>query len=198
MPETHRKAIKQIGFGGLLSLDMEKHYSSLAKHIVNSFNADTYSLMLQRGMQIHISKEDVYAVYGVPLGGLEVVEPTDESEDNWAKFLEDWRKKFNLGTDKSPTLAMVVEELQRLMKLPVCDDFVRHFVLCAVNCCMRSKSNRFLRYEFMYSCMDVGRIRNHDWCGYVHRHVGESIEEWKATRSFTYFTGPLPFLMVSR
>lgn len=43
--------------------------------------------------------------------------------------------------------------------------------------------------------MDVKKIAELDWCTFVIEHLKDSVSVWKKGNS--YFTGPLPFLMVS-
>ncbi|WCJ19557.1 hypothetical protein M5689_001842 [Euphorbia peplus] len=194
MPESHKAAIRDIGFGGFLYLDLDTHKSSFARELVMSFDPDRCSLILHKDQEIDVSKEDVHLVYGLPLGGKEIQEfqGTDDDEEFW-DFLSKWRALFEIERG-SPRNSVVIKEIQRLKKEPLCEAFLLHFVLCAVNCCIRSTNNSDLRFKFLYSCRDVSKISTLDWCGFVYKHLIESAIEWREGSSF--FTGPLPFLQI--
>lgn len=194
VPDEHAGAIRSIGFGGLLDLDLGRHNSLFAEDLISSFDVDTYSLVMENGQGIDIKVEDAHIVYGVPLGGHKIIENPDENDEEWSTFLAKYRAIFNLTTGV-PDHMKLVDRIEELKKKPVCDEFIWHFVLFAVNCCIRSNRGPQLRFMFLYNCMDTKKIKDYDWSAFVHRSVKESIEEWRDSGS-SYFSGPLPFLMV--
>ncbi|XP_056684016.1 uncharacterized protein [Spinacia oleracea] len=194
LPETHKAAIRKIGFGGFLSLSMANHNSALAEYLVTSCNVDKESIILPQSGEIFIKPEDIHLVYGVPLGGEEIQEPENEDiDDNYVEFLRTWRTRFKLKKG-SPTNLPLIARIKDLAKQPVCDEFIWNFVIAAVNSCMRSTTNPQLYIKFMYSCMNVNTIANLDWSAFVYKHWKKSVTEWKAGVSF--YTGPLPFLLI--
>ncbi|XP_056685602.1 uncharacterized protein [Spinacia oleracea] len=194
MSDEHKEAIRKIGFGGFLSLSMENHNSALADYIVTSSNVDRQSIVLPGSGENFVTPEDVHQVYGVPLGGEEIVEPENEDiDDNYVEFLATWRKIFKLRKG-SPTNLPLIARIKDLMLEPVSNEFIWNFVIAAVNSCMRSTNNPQVYIRFMYSCMNTNTIANLDWSTFVYRHWKKSVCEWKAETSF--YTGPLPFLLV--
>lgn len=195
MSDEHKEAIRKIGFGGFLSLSMANHNSALANYIVSSSNVDRQSIVLTGSGEIFVTPEDVHLVYGVPLGGEEIVEPENEDiDDNYVEFLATWRKSFKLKKG-SPTNLPLISRIKDLMLEPVSNEFIWNFVIAAVNSCMRSTNNPQVYIRFMYSCMNTNTIANLDWSTFVYRHWKKSVCEWKAGTSF--YTGPLPFLLVN-
>lgn len=194
MPDEHKKAIQAIGFGGFFHLDMPAHKSSFAESLVRSFDVDRHCLVMENNQVIHIKQEDAHIAYGLPMGGKNIVEPKDESDERWSNFLRSWRARYNLPKG-SPTNQAVIRELARQKMEPVTDDFVRDFILCAVNCCIRSTCNPMLRFKFLYSCMDINLVNTYNWSAYVCKAAEKSVLQWVNKKS-SYFTGPLPFLMV--
>ncbi|KNA05244.1 hypothetical protein SOVF_192220, partial [Spinacia oleracea] len=194
MSDEHKEAIRKIGFGGFLSLSMANHNSALADYIVTSSNVDRQSIVLPGSGENFVTPEDVHQVYGVPLGGEEIVEPENEDiDDNYVEFLATWRKIFKLRKG-SPTNLPLIARIKDLMLEPVSNEFIWNFVIAAVNSCMRSTNNPQVYIRFMYSCMNTNMIANLDWSTFVYRHWKKSVCEWKAGTSF--YTGPLPFLLV--
>lgn len=194
MPEDHKKAIEEIGFGGFLHLDMPYHKASFAEPLVRSFDIDRHCLVMEDNQVIDLKPEDAHIAYGIPIGGKEIIEPKDESDERWCSFLREWRASCNLPKG-SPTNQYVIRELEVQKGEPVTDRFLRNFVLAAVNCCIRSTCNPMLRFKFLYNCMDVQQIKTYNWAAYVCKAAEESVLEWVVNKS-SYFTGPLPFLMV--
>ncbi|KMS94487.1 hypothetical protein BVRB_020920 [Beta vulgaris subsp. vulgaris] len=80
-----KQAIIDMGFGGLLELDMPRNDPIFCARLVSRFCVGSGSLLLRRGKDIDIREIDVHLVYGIPLGGL-VVDETKELQENDADF----------------------------------------------------------------------------------------------------------------
>ncbi|KAL2944189.1 Protein MAINTENANCE OF MERISTEMS [Bienertia sinuspersici] len=193
MPEMHVNAIKDIGFGGFLELDLDAHKSIFSDQLVRSFDPDRVSLVLDKNQEMDITQLDFHLVYGLPMDGELIEEPYQETDETWKELLRRWRGLFGM-TSGSPLNSNVIAEIERLKHEPICKDFLLHFIICAVNCCIRSTSNPSLNHKFLYSCMDTTKIKHLNWCEYAYRNLISSTIEWQDGSSF--FTGPLPFLMI--
>lgn len=194
MPDTHKDAVRNIGFGGLLDLDLGPMKTTWNEELVRSVDIDNCSILVHREKEIKITDLDVHIVYGLPMGGRLIEEPEDDVDDEgWQKFLRSWRSTFGLSKG-SPLNSQVISKIVELMAQPVCDQFLWHFLVCAVNCCIRSTTNPHVRYKFLFSCMDLNNIRNLNWCEFVKRSLLDATGEYQDGSS--YYTGPLPFLMV--
>ncbi|WCJ21162.1 hypothetical protein M5689_003340 [Euphorbia peplus] len=131
MSELRKRAIREIGFGGFLDIDLILHKFWFAEKLVDSFNVNRCSLCLNKGIQIDLCKEDFHAVYGVPCGGTEIEELEIEEGDEWLCFMEEWRLKFGLS-NRSPTNAVVIAKLDSLKNELTCDEFIWNFLICVV------------------------------------------------------------------
>uniref|UniRef100_A0A803NC56 Uncharacterized protein n=1 Tax=Chenopodium quinoa TaxID=63459 RepID=A0A803NC56_CHEQI len=168
LSEKQKQAIRNIGFGGFLELDLPIHINSmLTENLVTNFDTERCCLMLpKRKQEIFLEAIDVHLAYGLPLGGKRIEQPNDESNLKWSKFLKAWRSKFGLKKG-SPTNKRLIDRIQELKKeKSVSDEFLWNFV----------------------------KIAELDWCTFVIEHLKDSVSVWKKGNS--YFTGPLPFLMV--
>uniref|UniRef100_A0A803N721 Ubiquitin-like protease family profile domain-containing protein n=1 Tax=Chenopodium quinoa TaxID=63459 RepID=A0A803N721_CHEQI len=139
----------------------------LTENLVTNFDTERCCLMLpKRKQEIFLEAIDVHLAYGLPLGGKRIEQPNDESNLKWSKFLKAWRSKFGLKKG-SPTNKRLIDRIQELKKeKSVSDEFLWNFV----------------------------KIAELDWCTFVIEHLKDSVSVWKKGNS--YFTGPLPFLMV--
>uniref|UniRef100_A0A803LH10 Uncharacterized protein n=1 Tax=Chenopodium quinoa TaxID=63459 RepID=A0A803LH10_CHEQI len=171
LPKSHKAAIRKIGFGGFLDLDLDAHKSVFCSKLVSSFDCDRVSLVLERNQEIVITPVDIHLVYGLPMGGEIIKEQQQEEDEEWVDFIRQWRSYFGLSCG-SPSNYVIINRIEELKKQPVCDEFIWHFVVYVVNCCMRSTANPSLNY----------------------RSLKSSVSEWQGGSAF--FTGPLPFLMI--
>ncbi|KAL2924892.1 Collagen alpha-1(XVII) chain [Bienertia sinuspersici] len=192
MPETQVNAIKDIGVGSFLELDLDAHKPIFSDQLVRSFDPYGVYLVLDKNQEIDITQLDMHLVFKVPMAGELIEEPFQEIDEIWKEFLR-WRGLFGM-TSGSALNSIVIAEIERLKHEPIQKDFLFHFIIYAVNCCIRSTTNPSLNYKFLYSCMDTIKIKHLNWCEYVYRSLISSTIEWQDGSAF--FTGPLPFLTV--
>uniref|UniRef100_A0A803MR24 Uncharacterized protein n=1 Tax=Chenopodium quinoa TaxID=63459 RepID=A0A803MR24_CHEQI len=139
----------------------------LTENLVTNFDTERCCLMLpKRKQEIFLETIDVHLAYGLPLGGKKIEQPNDESNLKWSKFLKAWRSKFGLKKG-SPTNKRLIDRIQELKKEKTVSD------------------------EFLWNFVKIAEL---DWCTFVIEHLKDSVNVWKKGNS--YFTGPLPFLMV--
>lgn len=193
IPRQHRAAIRKIGFGAFLDLDIGAHKSAFSAELVTSLDANRVNLVMDNKEEIDIQLKDIHLVYGLPIGGRKIVEPKKEEDEEWVSFLRTWRGFFNMESG-SPYLSKVLDRLNELCEKDLCDEFLWHFVVCVVNTCICSTSRPEVAYKFLYSCMDIQKIHELDWCHYTFVNMKIAAEKWKGGNA--YFTGPLPFLLV--
>lgn len=70
--ERKIKAIKEMGFGEILSFDIQNFNFEWAADLVNSYNLHTSNIVLPNGDRVHISEDDVYCVFGFPKGDRDI------------------------------------------------------------------------------------------------------------------------------
>uniref|UniRef100_A0A803MP46 Uncharacterized protein n=1 Tax=Chenopodium quinoa TaxID=63459 RepID=A0A803MP46_CHEQI len=98
------KAIHDIGFGGLLSLQLDRTSNILNQWIVDSFDGSTCLFKVGIGKEFMVSEYDVYDMFCLPLNhGNDVVEISRGKNDtNPHMHLKTfWRKYFNLIGDNA-------------------------------------------------------------------------------------------------
>uniref|UniRef100_A0A803N244 Uncharacterized protein n=1 Tax=Chenopodium quinoa TaxID=63459 RepID=A0A803N244_CHEQI len=101
LPEAHKQAIRDVGFGSFLLLDLDSKKNSFCHELVARFNPDRASLQLPNREEIEVLSEDVHVVFGLPIGGREIkdnkwIEEDEESQIKaFAKFLNE--KKVGNG-----------------------------------------------------------------------------------------------------
>ncbi|XP_056685405.1 uncharacterized protein [Spinacia oleracea] len=187
-----QQAIVELGFGSLLQLDIPQNENPFPYELVRNFNSSDRSLHLPKS-SLDITVEDVYLVYGIPIGGAPVVEWTDEQDPEvlrvFAEFWAYWQVKSGC-----PKLKEMVEKLIK-DETPVDDNWKRSFLVVAVNTCIKSTTNLSPNFRFLASTVDLEQVRNLNWCQYAYTSLLGAAMYWNVDRS-RWFAGPLPFLMV--
>uniref|UniRef100_A0A803MX79 Aminotransferase-like plant mobile domain-containing protein n=1 Tax=Chenopodium quinoa TaxID=63459 RepID=A0A803MX79_CHEQI len=192
LPEAHKQAVRDVGFGSFLLLDLDSNKNSFCHELVASFNPDRDSIQLPNREEIEVLPEDVHAVFGLPIGGREIKDNKWIEEDEESQvFLQKWRDQFD---DGSPTNTSLIQLIETQKDEDATNEFIWNFIVAAINCCVRSTSRSTLNFKFLYCCENVSQIKTYDWCTYTFENLINSVAEWK--EGAAYFTGPLPFLMV--
>uniref|UniRef100_A0A803MVS0 Uncharacterized protein n=1 Tax=Chenopodium quinoa TaxID=63459 RepID=A0A803MVS0_CHEQI len=195
MSDNHKEAIRNIGFGGFLDLDIGWTSRGLfCAKLIKSFDVAKKSLVFPSKEKIKFRPKDVHLVYGVPARGANIDVSKAADAENQA-FFQKWRAQFGL-TSGSPSNASLVKRIQdQTREAEVSDDFLLNFVVAAVNCCIRSTNNQSVYFKFLHCCKDISKINSYDWSSITHQQLLVSVKEWKD--GSTFFTGPLPFLMIN-
>uniref|UniRef100_A0A803MW11 Uncharacterized protein n=1 Tax=Chenopodium quinoa TaxID=63459 RepID=A0A803MW11_CHEQI len=195
MSDNHKEAIRNIGFGGFLDLDIGWTSRGLfCAELVKIFDVAKKSLVFPSKEKIKFRPKDVHLVYGVPARGANIDVSKAADAENQA-FFQKWRAQFGL-TSGSPSNASLVKRIQdQTREAEVSDDFLLNFVVAAVNCCIRSTNNQSVYFKFLHCCKDISKINSYDWSSFTHQQLLVSVKEWKD--GSTFFTSPLPFLMIN-
>nr|GMD82142.1 uncharacterized protein LOC109191529 [Ipomoea batatas] len=69
---AQRQAVKDIGLGSLLDLQITNLPHQMGLWLVENFDPRSCTLQLQNGQTIHITADDVAAVLGLPKGNIEI------------------------------------------------------------------------------------------------------------------------------
>ncbi|KMT15342.1 hypothetical protein BVRB_3g060470 [Beta vulgaris subsp. vulgaris] len=188
-----RQAIIDMGFGGLLELDMPKNDPIFCARLLSRYSVGSGSLMLRRGREIEIRDIDVHLVYGIPLGGLLVDDNKDNDAADYRLMLEEWREYVGVQRG-SPYVSTMATHLADAA-VPVTDNWKRTFLVVAVNCCIKSTLNPQPLTGFLSTTIDVNNIPNYNWCKYTIESLLHSACSWQEDTT-RFFAGPLPFLQV--
>uniref|UniRef100_A0A803LBU8 Ubiquitin-like protease family profile domain-containing protein n=1 Tax=Chenopodium quinoa TaxID=63459 RepID=A0A803LBU8_CHEQI len=79
--EEKLQAIRDMGFGGILHLDMPRSSPNFNATLVLNVDANEVCIVCARNRTIDIKPVDVHLVYGLPMGGKVIVEAANENEE---------------------------------------------------------------------------------------------------------------------
>ncbi|XP_056686376.1 uncharacterized protein [Spinacia oleracea] len=187
-----QQAITELGFGSFLNLDIPPNVNPFPYELLSHFNSSTRALDLQKS-SLHITIGDIYLVYGIPIGGDQVIELTDETDPAVKKVFSDFWKYWDVQSG-CPKLVKMIEKLIK-ETTKVDDNWKRSFLVVVVNTMIKSTTNISPNFKFLASTVNLNRVRNLNWCHYAYTSLLTAAKYWNEDRS-RWFAGPLPFLMV--
>ncbi|XP_019179565.1 PREDICTED: uncharacterized protein LOC109174777 [Ipomoea nil] len=118
-----RQAVSDMGMGGILCLEVNEIPLRLGCWLVSVFNPNKLTLNVQREIALPITREDVSAVLGLPLGSTEVVcRPSQKVGPE----LREWRAK--IGKRDSTITLKKLEEVDKIRDLDWCGYLLKRLV----------------------------------------------------------------------
>ncbi|KAK1430004.1 hypothetical protein QVD17_12424 [Tagetes erecta] len=186
LSDDQRKAVKSMGFGRLLSFNVNGVPGGLAFYVVDKLDTKTMSIEIESG-SVSITKERIHQLLGVPNGGDDFVA---EGVVN-ATVSKMWRRVYGIS-EISP--ANIVN---RLRTYTVADwlfriDFVMLFITTMIDCQKNGKCKTSIMPVFTES-RDISKL---DWCSLIYSNIHECKDNWVKDDPDSYFTGPLTILML--
>ena len=144
-----KEAVKSIGFGSLLSLDISKCPTYLSINVIKNFDVVKRSIVLPNGEEILIDEDLIHSVLNIPKGEMDVVESIgqDPKESAYQDFLLNWRTRW--GANENKRRPECNEMQSRMIEIGNSDDdFKIDFVVYVVSTFLWSLQHSRARYTF--------------------------------------------------
>ncbi|GJQ94800.1 ulp1 protease family, C-terminal catalytic domain-containing protein [Tanacetum coccineum] len=178
--------LKDMGFGSFIGYKINRVPTALARWLL--LNYDPRTSVLEAGdVKIKITSQTVHDIFGLPMGGKEIVELNQAKKTD--EVIEEWRVHFKgLATIKPSDVAKRILEREddagRIFKL--------NFLVLFVTQMMNSTKCGTVNQTFL-TCLKKGMdIKKLDWCGYLLKCLKRTKTLWKGG----IFNGPSTFLTV--
>ncbi|XP_074290796.1 uncharacterized protein LOC141617493 [Silene latifolia] len=174
--DEQKKAVEEIGFGGLLHLKLIKEIPrGIVELLIKAFKPTSYMFRAKK-IEFLLSKADVHDVFLLSRVGARVQKPMTGNckvtADDELKV--EWRRKFGLESKANPIKLNIVHD--RLMSCNESgDDFKKLFVLYSMSIFLAPTTNYTLDLKLLRAVEDVANIKNSDWSLYVFEAVGREI-----------------------
>nr|GMD12173.1 uncharacterized protein LOC109155364 [Ipomoea batatas] len=182
-----RRAVRDIGFVGLLSLDIKETPLRLGRWLLTNYNPMDRVLNLENGNAIHIRTEDVADVFGFPMGSIPMVK---RRKRELGPMLVEWRE--NLGKpDGNISPKNVCDAM--LEQRDGGEWFRRHFSVIVATTLIECSGNGTVNQQFLELLDDVADIGDLNWCECLLESLGECHTPWSEGR-VQKFVGPIDFL----
>ncbi|XP_056686275.1 uncharacterized protein [Spinacia oleracea] len=189
--------VVEVGFGGLLGLQMKRMVRSILPWLVNSFNGVSCMFSISKGKEFVVTKFDVHDVFCLPMGGgVEIpelkVNRLCPQEDEALKA--EWRRRFDVPDNQGISLCKLEARMKQLADGG--DEFKRCFVIHALSSLLVPTSNRTVNLKLLKAVEDVNRIRKYDWCSYVLKRLKKVVVEYKKMTTQKHVSGCLLLLQI--
>ncbi|XP_074300787.1 uncharacterized protein LOC141632107 [Silene latifolia] len=175
-----KKAIKEIGFGGLLKMNISVVPSGLTDLLVEAFDCDSLKVHVTETEEFVLSQYDVHDLFLLPVKGNNVVLTAtgrgSHAEDTELK--NKWRRKFNISTAQNIKLDLVTSWFKN-NKGACGDEFKQMFVLYALSTFLAPTPNYSVDFRLLKAVDDVEKIKGFNWSKYVYEKVVEGVKGLK-------------------
>ncbi|KAH6770763.1 hypothetical protein C2S52_015566 [Perilla frutescens var. hirtella] len=185
--EKQMKEVKDMGFGHLVHLGIEKVPTRLAFWVVDNFDARRSEINIQDGRRLHIEAADVQCVLGFPNGGRAIVRKKKFEQSD---ILDAWLEIFGRHNRSIVAKDVAKEMLKHKNGGEV---FRRHFVVLVIVCLIETSSNGYIAPQILGCLGDLTRVKEFDWCSYVIKSLVEHKIMWEKNKKKN-FSGPMLFL----
>lgn len=91
LSDVQKCSVREMGFGGLLLLDIWDTPTRLGRWLVESFDPRSRTITLSTGERLHIAPEDVAITLGFPMGDVPMVRKSKSVVSETGKL---WRALF--------------------------------------------------------------------------------------------------------
>lgn len=187
LSDEQKDWVTNTGFADILGFRMVWYTHKLGYNVVTAFNSEECCLDLKAG-KVAITDQTVRSVLGLPMGS-EGIKSKDEKER-----LILWGKQFQgcAGSEITPLMLS-----NRIMGNREADtDFKLNFLVLLYNFFFEGQQNRFLNRDVLRYAFDLDNCGRYNWCRLLIERMQVTHNYWAAEKK-RYFTGSLPFLIVS-
>lgn len=192
LTDQQKNAVRDIGFGSLLQLQVTCGDNKLSTYLVQNFDVYRCALKLE-DEEMLLTEDDVDSTLGLPHGPLQVIEGNNSNAtEDYNNLLTQWRARWNVPTC-GPITKTLCDGILAMKEHG--DMFKRDFVVFVVSTMLKGHTNRSSNFKVLYSLINVDKIKEYNWCRYVFTSLIRSVERWKK-KPTSNFTGPLVFLLV--
>ncbi|CAA0828630.1 Unknown protein [Striga hermonthica] len=189
LTDAKKRVVREMGLGSLLDLRVTIAPSKMGFWLVNNFNHMDRKLQLYDGEKVHIKEDDVFAVFGLPRGAIEL---TNKKKRATSTLLDDWIRLLDVRATSNITASKV---LDRMNECAEGDDWFKiHFIVLMVTCLFESCLNGMANFRLVHALGDLSKVDNMNWCSYMIRCLVDTKRSWDSNRNQKNYSGPLLFL----
>ena len=148
LSDQQKQAVKEIGFGSLLSLSVSKCPTRLSLYLLKNFRTSNSVITLSNAEKLCIDEEDIYCVLNLPRGPVPIVESLGKYEESepreYMKILRAWRTRWVGNPNRG---APSTNSMPKMIKQNVSSDenFKRDFVVYVVSSFISTNQNTSCR-----------------------------------------------------
>ncbi|KAL8268111.1 hypothetical protein R6Q59_001909 [Mikania micrantha] len=185
--KRQRGLVRSMGFGKLLSFNVNVIPSKLGHYVVDNLDTSRMVIKTSKG-DTKVDKESVNALLGLPLGGIDISALTEANE--YTKFFfSKWRRCYGRRRISPGELVSNISNDKYEDDIVFKLDFLVLF-LTTVDCWR----NGLCKYALIERLDLEVDLKAYDWCGYVVDAIKRGKEGWTRCKRSPPFVGPLTIL----
>lgn len=189
LTDKQRAAIVELGFGGLLFLNIEEFPRDMLRILCRSFLPQSRVLLIGEH-RVQLTAFDVYDVFGIPFGDLVV--PISGYNDH-RELKQFWRDSYGNGIDV--TVPQIMDKMFENNDRLSGDDVFKKLFIMHVMCTLLTPSlSRKMDTKLVGVLEDINNIQKYDWCTYVLNHLGKTMIDYDDCKE--YIPGCVLFLQL--
>ena len=195
LTQAQKEAVKEIGFGGLLHLQVQKNPTKMMPWLVERFDTSSRMFEINDRKAFLLTPLDVYDVFCIPMHGKKVDQcrmRTKEDKDPDFHFKRELRDLFDAGSEIH--LKDVEEMIVKLVDGG--ELFKKLFVLHAMSSFLTPTRKRTVDMRLSKAVADVNQIKGYNWAEYVLDHFCDSQTLYINSGGSQWHCGCLMFLEI--
>jgi len=189
MTKRQRSILRNMGFGKILKLNLQKITSKLGHYVINKLDVKKMQIDLPRKRHIKVDKESIENLLGIPNDGLSISSLKKTDRD---PLVQQWKDRYpGLGISPAQIVKKIKENAydnEKIFEI----DFLMLFVTTMIKC----SNNGRCMYKLLDRLPMHANFIHFDWCEYVIDKIKTSKLEWKNDNNDSFFTGPITVLTV--
>ncbi|KAL8226976.1 hypothetical protein R6Q57_016808 [Mikania cordata] len=184
--KRQRGLVRSIGFGKLLSFNLNGIPSKLGHYVVDNLDTSRMVIKTSKG-DIKLDKESVNALLGLPLCLIDISRLTEANE--YTKFFSKWRRHCGRRRISPGELVSNISNEKYEDDIVFKLDFLVLF-LTTVDCWR----NGLCKYALIERLDLEVDLKSYDWCGYVVDVIKRGKKGWTRCTRSPPFVEPLTIL----
>ncbi|KAK9078049.1 hypothetical protein SSX86_002106 [Deinandra increscens subsp. villosa] len=182
-----RAAVRKVGFGKLLTLNLDSIPIKLGHFVVDNLDTDRMVIVTEKG-DIKIDRDSVSFLLDLPEGGIDISTLTKPKKQ--PEMFKEWKNRYPTSAFPPSTVVSWIEE----NNYENGDSFVLDFLLLFITTMVESWKYGSCKISLL-SCLDDGRdVKEYDWCGYILNRLKVCKKEWIRDDKDCPFIRPLTIL----
>jgi hypothetical protein len=175
MSVKQREDLKEIGFDGLLHVNLLKSFHGIVRWLIQQYDTETSVFIVNDTTKFTITAFDVCDIFGLPISHSNpVIETSRQRKNNPDTYLiEQWREKLSCHTREISS--------QKLFDMIVTDlrdggpDFKRFFIMYVMVTYLAPTPHKQVDWSLVKPLEDVAALGSLDWCGWVLKRLRENV-----------------------
>jgi hypothetical protein len=171
--DKQKADLKDIGFDGLLMLNIKKSYHGLAKYFIKQYDISTSVFIVNQTCKYSITEYDVCDIFCLPLSENAVIKQSNDISEY--DLFEEWKQNLDCIGEENISADVLHHKIVNELS-DGGDDFKRYFVMYSMITYLTPNSHKTVDLSLLKPLVKVDEIKNLNWCGLVFERFKSGLE----------------------